>query len=273
MALHGSHRLPPIIRRKAAAAQEWAFRTHHRPLIGIVWLLITRLAVIFVILLAYSWFRKTWFLQPSDLAFAHALDVIELQSRIGVSVTEVEIPLQRWVLQYPSLIDFFNAYYRMFKPALYLCAAFCLILSPIRFRRIFRVFLIATAIALPWYALYPLAPPRLMEPYGFQFVDTLAVYGGVQSSAGGAGGANQFAAMPSMHIGWTTVAALWLAVALPKWRLGALLGTIHVSLMCLTVVATGNHYVLDIVGGFLVAACAVVLERTIHRRYPDATSS
>jgi membrane-associated phospholipid phosphatase len=230
------------------------------------------MVTIFVILFAYSWFRKTYFQQPAADAFASAHDIIDLQARLGISVTDIEIPLQQWVLQHPWMIDFFNAYYRQFKPALYLCAILCLIFAPVHFGRVFRAFLFATAIALPWYALYPLAPPRLMEPYGFDFVDTLAVYGGVQSSASGAGGANQFAAMPSMHIGWTSIAALWLAGAI-RWRnLGAILGLLHLSLMCVTVVVTGNHYVLDIVGGFLVAGAAILLARVLPRILPFSRS-
>ena len=249
----------------SARVGNWAARTHGRSLPSVGWLLVSRMATIFVILFLYSWFRKTYFQQPAEDGFSNALDIIDLQARLGIAVTDIEIPMQRWVLQYPWMIDFFNTYYRQFKPALYLCAALCLILAPVDFRRVFRVFLFATAIALPWYALYPLAPPRLMEPFGFDFVDTLAVYGGVQSSASGAGGANQFAAMPSMHIGWTTVAALWIAGAI-RWRhLGAIIGILHLSLMCVTVVVTGNHYVLDIVGGFLVAGAAVLLERALSR--------
>lgn len=252
--------------------QSWAARTHSRSFPGVGWLLVSRLAVIFAILFAYSWFRKTYFQQPAGDAFSNALDIIDLQARLGIAVTDVEIPLQQWVLQHPWMIDFFNTYYRQFKPALYLCAALCLILAPIDFRRVFRVFLIATAIAMPWYAVYPLAPPRLMEPFGFDFVDTLAVYGGVQSSASGAGGANQFAAMPSMHIGWTTVAALWLAGAIRWWRIGAILGAIHLALMCITVVVTGNHYVLDIVGGFLIAGAAILLAIALPQGLPSSRS-
>jgi membrane-associated phospholipid phosphatase len=180
---------------------------------------------------------------------------------LGIAVTRVELPMQQWVLERGSLIDFFNFYYQNFKPALYLCAALCLILAPVGFRRVWRYFMIATLIALPWYTLYPLAPPRFMEQFGYPFVDTLAVYAGVQSSSDVVGGANQFAAMPSMHIGWTTFAALWLAAALPRWRIGALLGGLHLTLMCMTVVVTGNHYVMDIVGGFIVAGAAIAAGR------------
>jgi membrane-associated phospholipid phosphatase len=54
---------------------------------------------------------------------------------------------------------------------------------------------------------------------------------------------------------------MWLAAALPRWRIGLILGITHVALMCVTVVVTGNHYVLDIVGGFAVAGFAVFVAR------------
>ncbi|HYI15685.1 MAG TPA: phosphatase PAP2 family protein [Thermomicrobiales bacterium] len=211
--------------------------------------------------MVYSWFRKTYFQQTPEEGFDNALDIIDLQRVLGIPVTRVELPMQEWVLERGSLIDFFNFYYQKFKPALYLSAIACLILAPTDFRRIWRMFMIATLIAVPWYAIYPLAPPRFMEPFGYPFVDTLAVYAGVQSSAAGAGGANQFAAMPSMHIGWSTFAALWLVAALPRWRIGTVLGGLHLALMCVTVIVTGNHYVLDIVGGFIVAGTAIAVGR------------
>lgn len=232
--------------------------------LGVLWLLVSRMALLVVILQAYSWFRKTYFQRPAEVAYRHAEQLIDLQRALGIAVTRVELPLQAWVLERPWAIDVFNDYYRNMKPALYLAAVLCLLLAPVAFRRVWRVFLLATLIALPWYALYPLAPPRLMAEHGYPFVDTLAAFGGVQSSAGGVGGANQFAAMPSMHIGWSIVAALWLAAALPRRRLGALLGGLHVVLMSLAVIVTGNHFVLDIAGGIGVALLAVALERALR---------
>jgi hypothetical protein len=226
------------------------------------------MAILFVALMVYSWFRKTYFQRPAEVAYAHALDLIELQRRLGIAVTRVEIPLQQWVLDRGSLIDFFNFYYRQMKPALYLSALLCLLLAPVDFRRIWRIVMLATLIAVPWYALYPLAPPRLMAPYGFGFVDTLAVYGGTVSSSAGVGGANQFAAMPSMHICWTTMAALWLAAALPWRRVGLIIGIAHLAIMCLAVIVTGNHYLLDIVAGWGVAGAAVGLEYLLAAKLP-----
>jgi hypothetical protein len=263
----------PAERTPLARLQQWSERTHGRGPIGVGLLLIAHLTAIFAILAFYSWFRKTYFQQPADLAFANALDIIDLQRRLGIAVTDVEIPMQQWVIARPELVDFFNAYYRQFKPALYLCAALCFLLAPVAFRRILIAFLAATLLAFPWYALYPLAPPRLMTEFGYDFVDTLAVYGGVQSSSAGAGGANQFAAMPSMHIGWTTFAAFWIAAAIPWWRVGAIVGATHLLLIGVTVVVTGNHYTLDIVGGLAVAGVAVLVARSLPDQWSFSRAS
>src|SRR5687768_2639470 len=168
--IHSSPAVPaadlPVSATPRARVQRWLAETHDRSLPGLVWLLVSRIGVLLVILTAYSWFRKTYFQQSAERAYSQALDVIALQSRLGLAVHDVEIRLQQLVLDHPSLIDFFNTYYRQFKPALYVSAALCLLLAPAGFRRVRRIFLIATLIALPWYALYPLAPPRLMGEYG-----------------------------------------------------------------------------------------------------------
>lgn len=231
-----------------------------RSLVRVGWRLATRLGAIFALLAFYSWFRKTYFLRPDALAFDHARDIIRWQERLGL---DIELALQQRALDHPWLIDLVNASYRNMKPALLLSAALALVLAPAAFGRVARVFVVATALAFPWYALYPLAPPRLMADHGYPFVDTLAAYGGVVSSSAGAGGANQFAAMPSMHIGWSAVAALWLAAALPWRRVGAFLGALHLGLMTAAVVITGNHYVLDVVAGLLLVGIAIVIARRL----------
>lgn len=56
-----------------------------------------------------------------------------------------------------------------------------------------------------------------MEPYGWPFVDTRSVYGPNYHSESGLVTANRFAAMPSMHRGWTLVASIVISAALP-WK-------------------------------------------------------
>jgi hypothetical protein len=71
-----------------------------------------------------------------------------------------------------------------------------------------------------------------------------------------------------MHVGWSTIGAAILAVSLPHWRLGIVLGTLHVFLMSLTVMITGNHWWLDIVGGWMVVTGAFAVASRLPERLP-----
>ena len=222
--------------------------------------LVVQISAIYVVFQVYSFVRRTIWQRSAEVAFDHAVDIIDVQRIVGLSVYRVELPLQRYALEHDWLIDFFNGYYRNMKLAVFLAAALALIFAPEGFRRVRRLFLWATVVAFPWFALYPLSPPRFMEPFGYDFVDTLAAVGGTVSKSGGLAGANQYAAMPSMHIGWSVIAAAWIAVAVPWMRIGTVIGAIHVALMAAAVMATGNHFWLDIVGGFAVVAAAAGLD-------------
>ncbi|EPJ41607.1 hypothetical protein STAFG_1338 [Streptomyces afghaniensis 772] len=110
----------------------------------------------------------------------------------------------------------------------------------------------ATLLALIGFWLYPLAPPRLMPTLGF--IDTVH---GVQDFSQPDYGTltsltNQYAAMPSLHFGWSLWCGVVIAVLARRWWIKAL-GLLHPLLTLSAIVATGNHWVLDAVGGALVA--------------------
>lgn len=217
--------------------------------------------ILFLILFqAYKLVRKTFITRAETIAYDHALQILSIQ---GALRTNFELDLQRWVLERGDLILFFNNVYAYYMYGFYACAIILLILAPARYRYLRRVFILSMIIALPWYAIYPLAPPRFMEPYGWPFVDTLAVYGPNYHSESGLVTANRFAAMPSMHCGWTLVAAIMIAAALPwKW-VGRGIGFFLTMLIAFTVIVTGNHYWLDIIGGWAVVGAAVLINRWI----------
>jgi hypothetical protein len=113
---------------------------------------------------------------------------------------------------------------------------------------------IASGIALVIYALYPVAPPRLMPE--LHIVDVLRHFsqygwwGSAASAPRGIGDAtNQYAAMPSMHCGW----ALW--CGLQMWGFGGRIwrtvAVAYPTSIALIVIATGNHFVLDVLAGML----------------------
>ncbi|MEV1044038.1 phosphatase PAP2 family protein [Streptomyces sp. NPDC049916] len=115
-----------------------------------------------------------------------------------------------------------------------------------------------TAAALALHLLFPLAPPRLLPAAAL--TDTGQVYGPTvygQSPATDTM-ANQFAAMPSLHVGWAVMVAVGLiAASRSRWRWVWLL---HPALTLLVVVGTANHYWLDaIVAGALLALALAVI--------------
>lgn len=117
-----------------------------------------------------------------------------------------------------------------------------------------------TGVALLGYYLYPLAPPRLMEDLGF--VDTVVVHHTWGSMASGnlADVSNQYAAMPSMHIGWSTWCGVIIAsLARPVWV--RVLGTLYPVATLVVIVSTANHFWLDAVGGLLCLALGFTLSR------------
>ncbi|MFG2517118.1 phosphatase PAP2 family protein [Streptomyces sp. NPDC048584] len=107
-----------------------------------------------------------------------------------------------------------------------------------------------TGIALAGYYLYPLAPPRLMR--GQDFVDTVLVHQTWGSMASGdlKHMSNQYAAMPSMHIGWSMWCGLTVfALASVPWA--RVLGLLYPAATLVVIVATANHFWLDAVGGLI----------------------
>lgn len=124
---------------------------------------------------------------------------------------------------------------------------------------------ISTGLALIGFITWPLMPPRLLpETYGF--VDTLARYPTFWSFNSGAVSkiSNQFAAMPSVHCIW----ALWCAgVVVPRAKRDwvKILFVLYPAGTVMAIVLTGNHYVLDAVGGFAVLGIGYVLARTFTR--------
>jgi membrane-associated phospholipid phosphatase len=211
----------------------------------------------------YKMVRRTFVQRGEALGFDHAAQVIRIEKALHASF---ELGLQRWGLRHEWLMTFVSYYYSAFMWLFYACCAIGVVFAPAAYPYLRRVFVCSMLIALPWYAIYPLAPPRFMTGEGF--IDAKAAFGPTPVSERGLVAANQFAAMPSMHVGWSTIGAVILAVSLPRWRLGIILGALHVFLMATTVVITGNHWWLDLVGGWLVVAGAFVAARRLPQELP-----
>jgi hypothetical protein len=205
-------------------------------------------------------------LQSNGIAYGHALDVMEIQDWMHLLF---EDHLQRWYLDLPAngFIEFWNIFYGV---AHFVVTAVALIWlfrrDPERYPRWRNSLAFTTLVALVGFASFSLMPPRLLDepherfgpPPGAEappatFVDTLAEYPTVWSFDSGTlkNISNQYAAMPSLHVGWS----LWAAVVM--WpmvrRRGArLLVVLHPIATIFCIVVTGNHYWLDAAGGALI---------------------
>ncbi|MGV9247029.1 bifunctional glycosyltransferase 87/phosphatase PAP2 family protein [Streptomyces sp. NPDC003710] len=162
---------------------------------------------------------------------------------------DIEHGVNHAVVRIGWLRGFFDFYYESFHfviPLTVLAALYWR--RPVDYRWGRSVLGFTTLVALAGFWLYPLAPPRLMPHLGI--VDTVH---GVQDFSKPDYGAltavtNQYAAMPSLHFGWSLWCGLTVAVLAPK-RWTKALGLLHPLFTVSAIVATGNHWVLDAVGG------------------------
>ena len=114
--------------------------------------------------------------------------------------------------------------------------------------------LVANVIGLVGYVLLPTAPPRMFPTFGF--ADTLAEFGGLNHGSGLIQlASNPYAAMPSLHAADALIVGVSLALICRRWWAKAL-WLAWPAWVWFSVMATGNHFWLDILAGILVALVA-----------------
>jgi membrane-associated phospholipid phosphatase len=133
------------------------------------------------------------------------------------------------------------------------------------FTRFRNWLLVANLIGLIGYVLLPTAPPRMFPTFGF--ADTLADFGGINHNSGLIEfGANPYAAMPSLHSADALIVGITLALVTRHWW-SRVLWSLWPVWVWFSVMATGNHFWLDIIAGVAVAAlgAAIVYRRGLWR--------
>lgn len=225
-----------------------------------------------IVLLAALWttYAVSRVVASDDLAAARsrAADLLHIESLLHIDVeswlnhaltpvSQIAVPMSFW---YASL-------HYLVTPAV---LVFLFVRHRGEYARARNAIVIGSAIGLACYVLWPTAPPRLMA--GGTYLDTLVRtsdvgwWSGQTSLPNGLGQmANELAAMPSLHVGWT----VWVAWAV--WRhvgvIGRSLAVLYSLGTTLVVVATGNHWVLDAVAGGIVIAAGIVISGQIAGRH------
>ena len=133
--------------------------------------------------------------------------------------------------------------------------------SPEHYRGLRNTVVATWLMAVPIFALFPVAPPRLA---GLGFIDMVSQQPGVGLTGRSTIFYNPLAAVPSLHVGFAVAVSLALAGAL-RHRLSRALALSWGPLVALAVVATGNHYVFDIAVGLAVTALGFAAGRATAR--------
>ena len=125
------------------------------------------------------------------------------------------------------------------------------------YRKVRRTLVAMLVLVLPVYWTVPMSPPRFALPGVVDIVALHDILGHASRDTGNGG--NHYSAMPSLHVGWSLwcAYAVWSALRVAHPRL-ALLSWIFPLLMTADVLATGNHYVLDVAGSVVLLALSIV---------------
>jgi hypothetical protein len=201
------------------------------------------------------------------LALAHAEGILALERSLGISP---ELSLDRWLDGHRTLALIVSDYYdnAHFIVTLGLLGWLWWARSDI-YRPLRNTLVLTNVIAFVVFWRFPVAPPRMLPG----FVDVVASTHAIGSWHTGAlaSDANQLAAMPSLHIAWAVWCTLVVYRMSAVWssatrRLVRALATIYPFITAFAVLSTGNHYVLDLVGGLLTIACSAMIVRAFEGR-------
>ena len=168
-----------------------------------------------------------------------------------------ETALQRLVLPHPLLVQACNLYYDILHfPLLGACLIWLYARHRADYPRIRTTVALFTGISL-LIQLIPVAPPRLLASTGM--VDTAVQYGQSVYAWNGGFDADEFSAMPSVHVGWALIVAIAvITVSRSRWRW---LAAAYPVLTLLVVVVTANHFWLDGIAAGLLVALVLVVQR------------
>lgn len=217
----------------------------------------------------YTVYRAGRLLTADHVAKArgNALEMWRLERGLGLPS---EAAFQRLVLDHDQVVQAANTYYATVHfPAIVVFLVWMYLWRPAHYLWIRRALVLLTAAGLVLHVAVPLAPPRLMKPFGM--TDTGVLHG--QSPYGGSAVdalSNQYAAMPSLHVGWALLIAVGLAAATRSPL--RLLWFLHPLATFLVVVVTAHHYWLDgLVATLLLALALHLLRPTRPALTPPAT--
>lgn len=195
-----------------------------------------------------------------EVAREHALDILALEKTLGL---DIERGVQAVLVDLEPVTTFANwVYIWGHWPAIVATLIWLALHNRVVFRRLRNAMLVSGGLGLCVYTTYPVAPPRLL---GVGFVDTITESSNAYRVLQPPAFVNQYAAMPSLHVGWDLLVGLALMAAAASWLL-RLVGRLMPVLMAGATVLTANHYVLDVLVGAAFGLIGWMVALRLERR-------
>jgi hypothetical protein len=204
--------------------------------------------------------------QAAALAFENARHLIRIEQATGIFV---EPGIQAWAASKPLVLDSASWMYINAQSSVTLAAIVYLYLfHNASFYFVRNMFIIALALAIVGYVVFPTAPPRFMPEWGF--FDAVADFTGVGHDSVTVNALfNPYAAVPSMHVGFALMIGVPLA-RLSHHRVTRIAWALYPLLVTFVIVVTANHFIVDALLGAVTAAAAAWVAAWLARARPGA---
>jgi hypothetical protein len=199
----------------------------------------------------------------ASVAFDNARGIISLERTLGLFV---EPSIQAWVSGSGVVIDAASWIYLNAQTSITLGALFFIYMwrNP-SFYFVRNMMMVAMAIALVGYIVYPTAPPRFFPEWGF--FDSVQDFAGVSDESSVNELFNPYAAVPSMHVAFALMIG-WSLARLVSNRVLRAFWWAYPVLVTFVIVATANHFVMDAILGALTAGLSALAAREMARARP-----
>jgi hypothetical protein len=199
-------------------------------------------------------------------AFDNARGIISLERTLNIFV---EPSVQAWAMGSGFAIDAASWVYINAQTSVTLAAlVFLYLFRNPSFYFVRNMFIVAMAIAVVGYIVYPTAPPRFFPEWGF--FDSVSDFAGVEPDSAAVDALfNPYAAVPSMHVAFALMIG-WSMARVVGSRIARMWWWSYPFVVTFVIVATANHFVMDAVLGALTAGLAALAARELARARPAA---
>ncbi len=228
-----------------------------RPRVRRPWL-VGELVIVLLLLRAYDLIRGHAQLRQAA-ALQHGWQLLDAERLLHL---DPELDVNHWAAAHTALSLAASYWYQFFHITVTLCVLVWVYWRrPGSYRRARNALVLTNVFGLVFFLVYPAAPPRFLPGAGF--VDAVA-RAGFGTSHGGPVTADQYGAFPSLHLAW----AVWTAVVAYRlvghtWLRRLWLG--YPLITATVVIATGNHYLLDVLAGVLITLITLAISYHLPR--------